>query len=447
MAVEDEGGLWLFSSRNTLAMIVPVLAYVGTRYERPILVALATMAFALLLILFFLGAWQISLVAVRRKVEGHGAFEDDPVDVCLLVINKGWLPVFPFALDDRFPPAELSFKRLVASAPLPARSVSRLFYAGRCVKRRGRYELGPVRIRTSDPLGLFVHERQLPVLEEFLVYPAPVEIARLALAGESTRAAARQVSGLHKGESQAFHGTREYRTGDELRRVHWPTTARRGRLVVAEHDREVARHLAIVVDLEASQRAGLGQKSVQEYAIKLAASVARHALGQRSIVELVVAAEVERVVRAGSGQRQLVRILASLVDVKQDGKVPLVTVLDRHLPRLPPDSQVALVTSSAAGDPDALAALAHRCRAIRRGRATKPLVLLLDHGSFLQLATPAATADATAHARALTLAGATVYLVGAAGPLALQLVAPWSEPAPPGPAIGGAAASVPGAAQ
>jgi uncharacterized protein (DUF58 family) len=111
--------------------------------------------------------------------------------------------------------------------------------------RRGRHELPRAVVATRFPFGLFVKRRELPPSAPVLVYPrvhpvgVPEDDAPHAGAGEAPRRRARV------GE---FFGLREFRDGDDLRRVHWPAYARLGRPFVREHeadgDREVVLYLA-----------------------------------------------------------------------------------------------------------------------------------------------------------------------------------------------------------
>jgi uncharacterized protein (DUF58 family) len=326
-------------------------------------------------------------------------------------------------IEDRFTPAEYSFKRIHCGDPLAPRTTTTLRYGVRCSKRRGRYEIGPIRISLSDPFGLFDQIRQVSVLDDFLVYPATVPCIHLVLAGESPRQIARSLSSRYTGDSPAFHGTREYRTGDEPRKIHWASSARRRKLVVVEHDREVANHLALFLDLDQKLRAGLGARSLLEYSVKLAASLTREAVGRRALVELICNDQPQTLIRSGCGRRQLLRILATLVEIKQNGEYPLAMLLARQLPRLPDRCQPVLITSSFAIDDPLLAELARHLR--KRGTL---LVLLLDHASFIQHHDLRPAGETLEAATALHRLGAHVILVPASGQLVDHVQGAWLPP-------------------
>lgn len=414
--------LQLWSRRNVLALVAALLFWAGMQHQQPILTAWAAAQMALIIGLWWLGWYQVRRIDVRRRI-APGAFEDEVVTGELLVANRGLLPLFLLEVGDRFLPAEYSYKRLLASAPIERGRIVSLTYQAHCFKRRGRYEIGPVMVRLTDPLGLFEHRRSFPLFEEFLVYPATIPLDRVAVSGHSPRQAARLVSGAYTGASPVFHGTREYRTGDELRTVHWPTSARRGRLVVKEFDREVARHLTIFIDLARGNLAGLGQKSTLEYSVKIAASLARKTLAERGLVQLFGAGAQDLFVPPGAGQRQLFRVLSALVDVRQDGEVPFGDLLALHVRHLPRGSAAVMIFAGHDVDERQAAEILAICRA----RQVTPLSIVIDQGSFLKLRereTAPGHRDAEELAANLST-GSMVYLVRAEDQIGGYFEAPW----------------------
>lgn len=98
---------------------------------------------------------------------------------------------------------------------------------------RGLHPLPRAVVATRFPFGLFVKRRELPGRERVLVYPRvhPIdpELLREDRTGEGEARGARARAG-------EFYGLAEYREGEELRRIHWPATARLGRAVVQEFE-------------------------------------------------------------------------------------------------------------------------------------------------------------------------------------------------------------------
>jgi uncharacterized protein (DUF58 family) len=101
------------------------------------------------------------------------------------------------------------------------------------MQRRGLQPLPKAVVATRFPFGLFVKRMDLLTDERVLVYPRvfPIDPDALPFArtGEGEALGARSRAG-------EFHGLAEYRPGEELRRIHWPATARLGRPVVQEFE-------------------------------------------------------------------------------------------------------------------------------------------------------------------------------------------------------------------
>jgi uncharacterized protein (DUF58 family) len=106
--------------------------------------------------------------------------------------------------------------------------------------RRGWARLPPAVIATRFPFGLFVKRRMLPASPNVLVYPRLHEVSLTHDTGgmhQLTQDGALEESG-RPGRAGEFFCLREYREGDELRWIHWPAFARRGRPIVREHEAE-----------------------------------------------------------------------------------------------------------------------------------------------------------------------------------------------------------------
>ena len=146
--------------------------------------------------------------------------------------------------------------------------------------RRGVFDHVRVQIRTSAPLGVFVRTRQARV-----ALPTPIAVApRPRTAGAIVQPVRPRVDAP---AAEAVAGTgadlvrtvRPYVPGDAARLVHWPSSARRGALVVREHDPPANEGVALVVDL--TEPLGIsGPESPTEVAASLAAGIGRAVLAR-----------------------------------------------------------------------------------------------------------------------------------------------------------------------
>lgn len=167
-------------------------------------------------------------------------------------------------------------------------------------RHRGAYLLGPVTLRQRDPFGLTHVAMNLPSTTEVLVLPRLFELGsrRLRGQGRGTEGELPQMVALH-GEDDV--SIRQYRDGDELRRVHWPATAHRGELMVRQEDRPTRRRAVLLLDSRAAAHPGTGYHASYEWAVSALASVARHLAADGFAVHLLT----DVTVRDGSAERPL----------------------------------------------------------------------------------------------------------------------------------------------
>ncbi len=140
---------------------------------------------------------------------------------------------------------------------------------------RGRYSIGPLSVRLADPFGLCELTRSFTTVDSLVVTPKITALPAVRLRGDwagSGESRARSVSSA--GEDDV--ATREYRQGDDLRRVHWRSTARFGELMVRREEQPWQSRAAVLLDSRAGAHRGDGPGSSFEWAVSAAASVGVH---------------------------------------------------------------------------------------------------------------------------------------------------------------------------
>jgi uncharacterized protein (DUF58 family) len=139
---------------------------------------------------------------------------------------------------------------------------------------RGRHRLGPLGVRLRDPFGLSTRVAAISGSSDVLVLPriVPLGGGRPAGSGVGAEGEIPHMVALH-GEDDV--SIREYRDGDDLRRIHWRATAKTGEIMVRQEDRPARR------------RAVTGSSGSFEWAVTACASVAVHLLGQAYAVHLL----------------------------------------------------------------------------------------------------------------------------------------------------------------
>ncbi len=184
-------------------------------------------------------------------------------------------------------------------------------------RRRGYLHLQGLRVSRSEPLGLCRAVRTLPQQHHLLVlprrYPVPPQYPpgrrRLQPGGLSQASAV--------GEAQEFIGLRDYRPGDPLRHIHWPSWARTGRPVVKEFQDEYFSRQALILD---SFAAPLREQDF-EAAVSVAASFVEPLQGPDSLLDLMFVSDEVYCFTSGRGLMSSQGLLENLacVGLQPDG--------------------------------------------------------------------------------------------------------------------------------
>ncbi|MGF2949120.1 DUF58 domain-containing protein [Microbacterium alcoholitolerans] len=164
-------------------------------------------------------------------------------------------------------------------------------------QRRGVVKVGPVSIVRGDPLGVFerAHRRDDPV--DLYVHPKTV------LFGGQSLGFLRDLEGLPAADLSrddvSFHALLEYQPGDDLRHVHWRSTARTGTMMVRQF--EETRRSHFVIGLSRS-RGDYRTDDELELAVSVAGSIGLRALRDSQRVDVRVQG---RELASGTGKRLL----------------------------------------------------------------------------------------------------------------------------------------------
>jgi uncharacterized protein (DUF58 family) len=153
---------------------------------------------------------------------------------------------------------------------------------------RGKYEVGPLRVRVGDPFGLLELHRTFTKTATLVVIPSTEPLPRITLRGAWTGSGENRPRPFASGNA-ADVTVRDYRLGDDLRRVHWRSTARVGSLMVRREEQPWQSRCTLLVDNRAHVHRGQGPHSSVERAVTAAASIAVHLTAQGFQVRLVSA--------------------------------------------------------------------------------------------------------------------------------------------------------------
>jgi uncharacterized protein (DUF58 family) len=154
---------------------------------------------------------------------------------------------------------------------------------------RGKFEIGPMSVRVSDPFGLVELGRAFHTTVSLTVTPRTVRLPQIPLGGAWTGSGDNRPRAFATGSAEDVT-VREYRRGDELRRVHWRSSAKMGELMVRREEQPWQSRATLFLDNRLRAHRGQGIASSLEAAVSAAASIAVHLSQRGFMVRFVTAA-------------------------------------------------------------------------------------------------------------------------------------------------------------
>lgn len=358
------------------------------------------LAYLLSAVLLFSYVWawsSIRAVNLRRFTRTQRSQVGQYAEESFEVRNNSFLPKLWLEIEDysQLPWHEAS--RVVTN--LKRNSVERWQIRTPCTER-GRFRLGPMVLRSGDPLGIFRVEQQLTATGFIVVYPLVVDLTAFEPSvsdmsgGEARRQRTLQIT-------TNVATVRDYAPGDSLNRIHWPTTARARRLMTKEFELDPTADVWIYLDLFESVQAALpwnstppeigllsllGHRNGQgsgaqlppssaEYAICAAASLARYFLSRDRAVGMTSFGRNREFVQTDRGERQMNKILESLAVMEARGSLPFAHLVATDAMRLNRNDTILAISA----DPNpAWAAALHESQ--RRG--VNSIAVVVDGNTF-----------------------------------------------------------------
>ena len=233
-----------------------------------------TLGFALVaLVLIAMGVVRLGRheIEISRRVTPERANAHQPVTVAVTVANRGRGPAPLLMLEDKLP-FGMSGRARFAVNGIEASGSRETTYKVEAASR-GRYAIGPLEVMVSDPFGLARLKTSGLEASTLLVYPRVEKLSLPRDMGERRSAAASALKQPTGPRGEDFYTIREYAEGDELRKIHWPSTAKRNKLMIRQEETPWSMRATVLVDDRRTAHEGEGIHSSFEQAIEGAASV------------------------------------------------------------------------------------------------------------------------------------------------------------------------------
>ncbi|MCI0395133.1 MAG: DUF58 domain-containing protein, partial [Chloroflexi bacterium] len=236
----------MLRQRRTGVIILGLLSLLGGLTTGRDLFFNITYLLGLLLIVSFVWAWSnINWVYISRTTRTRRTQAGRPLEERFSVRNTSILPKLWLEVRD-FSTLPVHYASKVVDNLGPRAAFT--WRVSTICRQRGRYQLGPILLSSSDPFGLFPMQRELTPTTNVVVYPLTFDIHQFALpvgvlpGGDALRRRTHYVT-------TNASGVRDYAPGDSFSRIHWRSTARRDRLIVKEFELDPLADIWIVPDM------------------------------------------------------------------------------------------------------------------------------------------------------------------------------------------------------
>jgi uncharacterized protein (DUF58 family) len=321
---------------------------------------------------YFSYLWARSLqegLSIKREMRFGWSQVGDRLQERFTLINEGWAPAIWIGVMDL---SDMPGYQVSTVTGVGGRSLKHWFKRGVCT-RRGLYTLGPTSLQTGDPFGFFSVDLKYSTTSTMMVMPPIVPLPSIDVAPGGRIGEGRViVSSLE--QTTSVSSVREYMPGDHMRRIHWPTSARKGDFYVRTFDSTPSSDWWIYLDLNLEVQAGEAEAATEEHAIILAASLTDQGIRSGKAVGLVSHGDelIWLPPRLEEDQRwEILRALALI----EPGKRNLADLLSATRSTVRQRSSLVIITPDVEGSwLDALVLL------MRRG--VVPTILLMDVPAF-----------------------------------------------------------------
>jgi len=311
-----------FQKISVLVFLIIIVYFSASNREQPLLWLMAALLFASLVAGLVWPYWLMHNLSVNRTGPDR-AKEGEAVKFKVEITNFGWMPRFMIEVVDKLPfvrgsqAIDSKVEKTLGVVAYIRAGKTQTFEAQIICENRGYYQLGPVSLLSSFPLGLTEVRQIKKGNSEFLiVYPRVFPILSLPLLGCPDE--------IHRGEAflpegsgvAEFSGLREYRHGDNPRHVHWLATARANELMVMEFEPLASASMCMVMDISKSANVGLGNHASFEYAVQIAASIGQFACNKNIPLQMQGISDLTMGQVMATGERHFQKILDTLAIVE-----------------------------------------------------------------------------------------------------------------------------------
>jgi uncharacterized protein (DUF58 family) len=291
---------------------VVAVGFLATATDRNYVLLFLGVLFAVVVVSAIAAGRNLRRVTFQRTLP-RAVIAGEPFSVRVRLQNSNrWLPARGILVKDALQSALTGTESRCHAPSVPAGGRVTFVYSAR-IRRRGAYNITNALLMTRFPFGLFEKRVLAQHPNRIVVYPTMYDVAGERLPGSRDVHLALRERAVRRPGGGEFRSLRDYRPGDDPRRIAWRVTARQRRLVLKEMERENRCRVAVVLSTSLEGVPAAARRTALEQAVTLAASLVRHFHRERR--PLLFAAP-GLVMPVGSGSEALHHCLAHLATVR-----------------------------------------------------------------------------------------------------------------------------------
>jgi uncharacterized protein (DUF58 family) len=340
-------------------LLVLVLAG-GMATGRRLFFNLTYLLTALLIVSYFWSWANVHGISLVRQTSSQRSQVGEIAEERFLVRNKSVIPKLWVEVHDH---SDLPDHRASSVVNSLGSRRSRGWSVRTVCRKRGRFQLGPISLISSDPFGLFEHSKQLSATSSLVVYPLTVDLPHFTLPSGELPGGGAMRRRTHYVTTNVS-GVRDYFPGDSFNRIHWRSTARTGQLMVKEFELDPTADVWLFLDMQGAVQAELLWQeevaevaalrksrpglppSTEEYSVSITASLARHFLSHNRAVGLIAYGQKREIIVPDRGERQLNKIMEALAVIRAVGTIPMAQIIAAEGKGLGRNTSVIVVSPS-----------------------------------------------------------------------------------------------------
>lgn len=311
---------------------------------------------------YWWGRQALKGVQYQRHFHFTRAFPGEEVPAAIEVKNDKFLPISWLRTRDPWPKAvgpldnedmslfdSLDLGRLVNVFSLRWFESARREYTLR-FRKRGVYEIGPVQLESGDIFGVYKRHKRGNNPQKLTVFPELLPLSQIGLPAEDPFGDLKAPRWLFEDPNRPM-GVREYRPEDELRRVHWPATARTGQMQVKIYEPTTNQVMVVCLDSATGEKVWEGiYEELLEKLISTAGTILYQGMlsgYQTGLISNGAVGGADRSFRIlpGRGPRHLSNLLSLLAGVSPVVTAPFDRFLLREMSRIPYGATLVVISA------------------------------------------------------------------------------------------------------